>query len=95
MESQLEHIIEILKRVPEKKLLIIELANSVPRKYGDFDPDALREILPQVQLAKAEAESYSQHTLEAIQALANMPDRDENYRLEPLDELVLEAGLQF
>lgn len=62
-------IIEILRRVPEKKLLIIELANKVPVKHGDFDVDYLRGIQKEVNLAIAEAKAYGAHTIQAVDSI--------------------------
>lgn len=86
-------IIEIIKKVPAKRLLIIELANSVPIKHGDFDVDYLREIQPQVNLAVAEAKAYGAHTIQAVDAIMRLPGR--TYDLQPLIQEDLEAGLQF
>ncbi len=63
--------------MPEKKLLLIELANSIPLKYGELDVDALREIQPQVNLAIAEAKAYGAHTIQAVDALVRLPRQSE------------------
>jgi len=64
-----ERVIEALKKVPEKRLLIIDLVNRVPLNGGDLDHLELARIQPEVNLATAEAKAYGTHTLMAVNAL--------------------------
>ncbi len=77
MNESIEQIVKALRKVPERKLLIIELANSIPLKHGDLDVDVLREMQPQVNLAIAEAKAYGAHTLQAVDTLVRLPVHSE------------------
>lgn len=70
-------VVSALKKVPEKKLMIIEMANSIPIKHGELDPEELDKIKPRINLAIAEAESYGTHTIMAVDALARLKARSE------------------
>ncbi|MCK4783127.1 MAG: hypothetical protein KAV87_05200 [Desulfobacteraceae bacterium] len=70
-------IVASLKKVPGKRLMIIELANSVPRQHGDFNVDALRALQPEINLAIAEAKVYGAHTMMAVSSLAGLKPRRE------------------
>lgn len=63
-----------LKKVPEKDLLIIELANRFV-KDGALDLDAIAENEAEINMAMTEAKMYGAHTMVAVDALK---------RLEPL-----------
>lgn len=75
--EDINRVVEALKKVPEKSLLIIELANSVPMKNGVFDIAVLQEKQGQVNLAVAEAKAYGSHTLQAVDALVRVKARGE------------------
>ncbi len=62
-------VIEALKKVPGKQLLIIELVNRVGLKGGGLDQEELLRIQPEVTLAVAEATAYARQTQAAITAL--------------------------
>ncbi len=68
----IERIIASLKTVPDKHLLIIELANKAPRKDGELDYDELANIQPEVNMAIAEAKMYGAHTLMAVDTLKKL-----------------------
>ena len=65
-------IVEILRKVPAKKLRIFELANTIPIKDGLFDPVILEKLQPEINLAIAEAKAYGAGTLMAVDALVRL-----------------------
>ena len=71
-------VISSLKKVPEKHLLIIELANNAPRKDGGLDYEELASIQPEINMAIAEAKMYGSHTLVAVDTLKRLEAREEN-----------------
>lgn len=72
MNGQLDLIIGILRQVPEKKLLIFELANKIPLQNGDFDFEALSENRIDIELAIREAKRYSVNTQHAVELLTHI-----------------------
>jgi hypothetical protein len=82
-QEYLDQIIAALEKVPTKKLLLIELANSIPIKQGSLDVDALREKQLEVNLAIAEAKAYGSHTLQAVDALFRLSGQPVNDDLRP------------
>lgn len=66
-----ERVFCALKKVPQKSLLIIELANRFT-KDGDLDYDGLAEAQPEVEVAIAEAKMYGSHTLVAVDTLRRL-----------------------
>jgi hypothetical protein len=58
--------------VPEKKLLIIELANTIPIINGELDYRELADRQLAVNLAIAEAKVYGAHTLQAVDSLVRL-----------------------
>ena len=68
-EKVLDSMIEALKGVPEKKLLIIELANSIPIKNGMLDIPTLQAKQAEITLAETEAKVYGAHTIQAVELL--------------------------
>jgi len=75
--ENIEKVVIALKKVPEKKLLIIDLANSIPIKHGMLDIDVLAEKQREINLAVAEAKAYGTRTIMAVDALVSMPARKE------------------
>lgn len=70
--ADIERAIAALKKVPERRLLLIELANRIPiMENGDPDPEALKDMQPEVDTAIAEAKMYGVQTLMAVQELRN------------------------
>ena len=51
--TDIERVVAALKKVPEKRLLIIDLANRIPMKDGQLDYDAVAAIQPEVNMAIA------------------------------------------
>jgi len=67
--GDIERVVAALKKVPEKRLLIIDLANRIPMKDGQLDYDAVTAIQPEVNMAVAEAKMYGTQTLMAVDSL--------------------------
>ena len=67
--TDIERVVAALKKVPEKRLLIIDLANRIPMKDGQLDYDAVTAIQPEVNMAITEAKMYGTQTLMAIDSL--------------------------
>lgn len=68
-------IVEALKKVPEKYLLIIDLARESVNGEGELDYDYLADKKREVNLAVAEAKAYGQATKRAIESLSHLPAR--------------------
>jgi len=69
------NVIAILRRVPEKRLRIFELAAELLDEHGDVDADAAALRQPEVNLAVAEVETYARTTRQASEALRQLPPR--------------------
>jgi len=67
--TDIERVVAALKKVPEKRLLLIDLANRIPMKDSQLDYDAVTAIQPEVNMAIAEAKMYGAQTLMAIDSL--------------------------
>ncbi|MDP2659592.1 MAG: hypothetical protein Q8R28_02530 [Dehalococcoidia bacterium] len=76
--KDIEMVVAVLRKVPEKKLLLIEIANRVGVKDGELDQAALAQIQPEVELAIREAKEYAGFTSRAIGALLTMGQREED-----------------
>ena len=70
--EKIEGVINALLKVPEKRLLIIELVAQIPIKYGELDPAQLADRQPEVNLAIAESKAYGSHTLMAVDCLIRL-----------------------
>ena len=75
--DEIEKVIHALSKVPEKRLLIIELANSIPIKSGSLDLTVISEKRREINLAIAEAKAYGTHTILAVDALVRLRGRKE------------------
>lgn len=75
--DNIERVVAALRKVPPKKLLIIELVNEIPIKYGELDYAELAERQPEINLAIAEAKAYGTHTIMAVDSLIRLRARDE------------------
>lgn len=96
--SEAEDIVKVvraLQKVPEKKLLIIELANSIPIRGGDLDPTILMDMAPEINTATAEAVAYGTQTINAVNVLVGVRGRTELPELHPATEEDIEAMTQF
>lgn len=70
-------VIKALKTVPEKRLLLIDLANRIPIINGGFDPETVSELQPEINLAVQEVQAYGGHTIQAIDSILNLIPRRE------------------
>ena len=68
-------VVAILRRVPEKRLRIFELAAELVDGRGELDVDAAARRQPAINLAVAEAQSYARATQQAVEALRRLPPR--------------------
>lgn len=75
--SDIDRVVTALEKVPEKKLLIIELANQIPIKHGELDYSELADRQPEVNLAIAEAKAYGSQTIMAVDALVRLREKRE------------------
>ena len=77
MESEdIELVVAALKKVPEQKLLLIEIANRVGVKRGELDYFELANIQPEVNLALSQARAYAAQTAGAMAALSALRARE-------------------
>jgi len=74
----IERVVVILKSVPAKHLLIIELANQISIKYGQLDYAEVTERKLEINLAIAEAKAYGSHTIQAVDALIRLQRREKD-----------------
>ncbi len=75
--EDIEKVVRALKKVPEKRLMIIELANAIPMKNGILDMKVLAAKQREVNLAVAEAKAYGSRTIMAVDALIRLRARQE------------------
>ena len=68
----IEKVVRALAKVPEKKLLIIDLVNCIPIVNGDLDPGEVSERQLEINLAIAEAKAYGSHTIMSVEALFSL-----------------------
>jgi PRTRC genetic system protein C len=68
-------VVAILRRVPEKRLRVFELAAELLDARGELDVDEAARRQPEVNLAVAEAKAYAAATLQAVEALRRLPAR--------------------
>ena len=75
--EDIEKVVRTLQKVPEKKLLIIDLANSIPIKNGMLALEVLAAKQREINLAVAEAKAYGSRTIMAVDALVRLRARQE------------------
>ena len=68
----IDRVVCALKKVPEKSLLIIELANRFALDNGLIDQQAVEASQTEVNLAIAEAKTYTTHTTNAVNSLQRL-----------------------
>ena len=68
-------VVAVLRRVPEKRLRVFELAAELLGPDGEVDVDAAAARQPEINLAIAEAEAYARATAQAVAALGELPPR--------------------
>ena len=70
--ENIDRVVTALFKVPEKKLLIIEIANTIPIVNGELDYNELANRQLDINLAIAEAKVYGSHTLLAVDSLVRL-----------------------
>jgi len=73
--NEIEQIVQALKKVPEKHLMIVELARELVKEDGELDYDTTAERQREVNLAVAEAKAYSKATSRAVDSLRRLKAR--------------------
>jgi PRTRC genetic system protein C len=73
--TQQPNVIAILRRVPETRLRVFELAGELLNERGEVDVDAAARRQPEINLAVAEARAYAAATQQAVEALRRLPAR--------------------
>jgi hypothetical protein len=68
-------VLAILRRVPEQRLRVFELAGDLLTADGELDLAAAAARAPEIALAVAEAEAYARATRRAADALRRLPAR--------------------
>jgi len=76
--DKIEIVVSALAKVPAKNLLIIELANQIPIKYGELDYAEVTERKLEINLAIIEAKAYGTHTIQAVDALSRLQRREKD-----------------
>jgi hypothetical protein len=71
-EENTDRVVTALVKVPEKKLVIIEIANAIPIVNGEFDYRELSNRQLDINLAIAEAKVYGSHTLMVVDSLVRL-----------------------
>jgi hypothetical protein len=74
--EKIDKVVAALRTVPPKKLLIIELVNSVQIVNGELDYQELTNRQLEVKLAIDEAKVYGAHTLQAVDALVRLKTKN-------------------
>ena len=75
--ADIERVVTALRKVPEKRLLLVDLVNRIPMKDGQLDYDAVTAIQPEVNMAVAEAKMYGTQTLMVVDSLKRVIARGE------------------
>jgi hypothetical protein len=70
--ENIDRVVAALLKVPEKRLLIIELANVLPIVNGELDYAELANRQLEINLAIAEAKVYGAHTLQSVDSLVRL-----------------------
>ena len=65
-------IVAILRRVPDKRLAVFDLAAELVDADGELDAEAAATRQPEINLAIAEAETYVRATRPAVEALRHI-----------------------
>ena len=75
--EDIERVIRALRKVPEKRLLIIYVSNSIPINNCMLDLAVMSEKQREINLAVAEAKAYGSRTILAVDALVRLRGRQE------------------
>jgi len=76
--EDVERVVNALRKVPPKRLLIIELANIIPIVHGQPDIQVLKAKQKEIHLAATEAKAYGGATLNAVSALSRVKSLNED-----------------
>lgn len=76
-KDDIDAIVRCLEKLPAKRLLLIELANSIPIKNGCLDLEVLASKQKEINLALAEAKAYGASTIQAVDALVRLRGKAE------------------
>ena len=68
-------VVAILRRVPERRLRVFELATELLDREGELDLEAAAARQPEINLAIAEVEAYTRATRQAVEAIRRLPPR--------------------
>jgi len=68
----IDRVVAALLTVPEKKLLIIQLVNSIPVVNGELDYQEVSNKQLEINLAIQEAKVYGSHTMIAVDSLVRL-----------------------
>jgi hypothetical protein len=75
--ENIDRVVTALLKVPEKKLLIIQLVNAVPIKNGELDYITLANKQLEINLAIQESKVYAAHTAQAVESLVRLRAKEE------------------
>ena len=70
--EDIDRIITALLKAPEKRLMIIEIANTIPIVNGELDYAELANRQLEINLAIAEAKAYGAYTMQAVDSLVRL-----------------------
>ena len=68
-------VVAILRRVPETRLRVLDLAAELLDDSGELDLDAAAIRQPEINLAIAEVEAYTRATRQEVEAIRRLPPR--------------------
>lgn len=68
-------VVAVLRRVPARRLRIVDLAAELLDATGELDVDQAAARQPEINLAAAEARAYARATQQATEALRQLPAR--------------------
>jgi len=74
--ENIDRVVAALLKVPEKKLLIIQLVNQIPIANGVFDYNELSKRQLDINLAVQEAKVYGSHTIQAVDSLVRLRGKE-------------------
>lgn len=74
-KNDIARVVGALLKVPEKRLIIIDLANELPSAKGRLEYDKFTARQPEINLAVAEARTYGEATERAVNALKKLKPR--------------------
>ena len=71
-KKNIDKVIAAILTVPEKKLLLIQIVNSIPIKNGEIAYLEIQKRTLEINLAITEAKIYGVHTMQAVDALLRL-----------------------